>query len=417
MKKITILLTQPTKRLIQHQYSHILLILLGLIPERNSNLVNASSSQFLDPEAVSRSSKSILKDLLLVDNKNKYQYSFSIKSIEFGNTSVSQGGNSDKACFVSKKIPFNGLPLGIKCIISEKKSNLDLGLSNFQLKKPISYEISISNVEVPISESDWNPILPHGTNFVDSEVLFFDRQSLEAKTRFVFSQEKIQIYKDGFSMPRSSYSLKDNRVILSELDINSVYVCDYSVNLGLYGYDNLDLIKSKLVKESIQPYYDQNGQGEKFTSTDYLGKVTLKTIPYINFELSNLAIYSAISGTIFPSQYRGYCPVKVKMSDGLQAINLTNYTTAAEMPSFPNSSGTFFIQNGKEIVFNQLVTEPFTVEYEYLNLSTRFRVILRKNIKSIIYSGALDSLVVKAKTKNYDQYFDKLNKSLSRSIS
>ena len=386
----------------------------GLVPAKNSNSMNNAKGQFIQAEAVSRSSKSIMKDLLLLENKNQYEYSFSLKSIEFGVVSSEYGSDNNKACFVSKKIPFNGHPVAFKCILNKENSNLDLGLSNFDLKNPISYELSISNLDLPARESDWIPILPYGQNFIDSEVLFFDEQTFEASTRFVFSQSKIEIYKDGYKLPKSQYVIKNNRIVLTNLDINSIYVCEYYVNLGLYGYDNLDLVKSNLFKETTQSYYDSNGQGEKFATTDYLGKVTLKNQPYVDEAKTAGAVYSSNSGTIFNSIYQGYNPVKVLMSDGSYAVNLTNYTKLNYLPEFPVENRMYFMQNGKDLVFNGIVTEPFLVTYDYVNFSSRFRVILRRNIKSAQYSGSLDSVILKAKTKNYDQYFDKLNKSLTR---
>jgi hypothetical protein len=72
------------------------------------------------------------------------------------------------------------------------------------------------------------------------------------------------------------------------------------------------------------------------------------------------------------------------------------------------------MQNGKDIIFNQIITEPFSVIYEYVSNSSRFRLILRKNIPNIVYSGSIDSIMIKAKTKNYDPYYDKLNKAITQ---
>jgi hypothetical protein len=70
------------------------------------------------------------------------------------------------------------------------------------------------------------------------------------------------------------------------------------------------------------------------------------------------------------------------------------------------------MQNGKEISFNKKITDPFSVMYEYVSNATRFRLIMRKNIPDISYTGSVDSVLIKAKTKKYDPYFDKLNKVL-----
>ena len=101
------------------------------------------------------------------------------------------------------------------------------------------------------------------------------------------------------------------------------------------------------------------------------------------------------------------------LSDGSYAINLTNYTSSKDLPSFTDSSRVYFIQNGKEIVFNQILSDPFSVIYEYVSNSTRFRIIIRKNVSNILYQASIDAVIVKAKTKNYDPYYDKLTKALA----
>jgi hypothetical protein len=381
----------------------------GILPEKSSNSVNPVRSQSITPETVSRSSREIIKDLLSIETIDQYEYSFSIKSIDFLSTIDIE---SNKACFVSKKVSLNGHPLAVKCFIQEQNNKINLDMYNYDLKVPISYEISISNVDVPANEADWIPIVSYANDKIDSEVLFFDENSLFAKTRFSFIRETFEMYENGYLVPISEYYIKDEKIFLTSLNPYSIYVCRYRINLSLYSYDNIDLIKSNLVKESSSPFSDSNGLGEKFSSTDYLAKVVLKNIPYIKSEFTKDALYNPNFGTIFSDQYQGYSPVKILMSDGTYAINLTNYTSEKYMASFPNSSGYFFIQNGKEIVFNQIVTTPFVVYYDYTNDSLRFRIILRKNISDIQYGGSIDSLLLKVKTRQYDFYYDKLNKVL-----
>jgi hypothetical protein len=381
----------------------------GILPEKSSNSVNPVRSQSITPETVSRSSREIIKDLLSIETIDQYEYSFSIKSIDFLSTIDIE---SNKACFVSKKVSLNGHPLAVKCFIQEQNNKINLDMYNYDLKVPISYEISISNVDVPANEADWIPIVSYANDKIDSEVLFFDENSLFAKTRFSFIRETFEMYENGYLVPISEYYIKDEKIFLTSLNPYSIYVCRYRINLSLYSYDNIDLIKSNLVKESSSPFSDSNGLGEKFSSTDYLAKVVLKNIPYIKSEFTKDALYNPNFGTIFSDQYQGYSPVKILMSDGTYALNLTNYTSEKYMASFPNSSGYFFIQNGKEIVFNQIVTTPFVVYYDYTNDSLRFRIILRKNISDIQYGGSIDSLLLKVKTRQYDFYYDKLNKVL-----
>ena len=240
----------------------------------------------------------------------------------------------------------------------------------------------------------------------------FDPQSLSAYTRFYFKRETFILYQDGYIVSPNNYSLKENSIILNSLDINSIYVCEYQTDLTLFNYDNIDFVKTKLFQESTKSYFNEQGQGERFSTTDYTGRITLSNLPYINTTYAQSAGYNPAYGTVFSSDYQGYSPVKVLLSDGSYAINLTNYTNSKDLPSFPDSSRIYFIQNGKELVFNQVISDPFSVIYEYVSNSTRFRIIIRKNVSNILYQASVDAVIIKAKTKNYDPYYDKLTKAL-----
>lgn len=381
----------------------------GMLPQKDSNNLFLGKTKELFAETVSRSNRSIFKDLFILEKIDQYEYSFSIKSIEFA---AVEKIDSNKACFVSKKIPFNGYPLALKASIVKSKNLIDFNRFNFDLKEPVSYELSISNTEIPVSENDWLPILEYGKDTIDSEVLFFDSQSLSAYTRFYFKKETFVLYKDGYIVSPDTYSLKENSIILNSLDVNSIYACKYQTDLTLFNYDNVDFIKSKLFQESTKSYFNDQGQGESFSTTDYTGRITLSNLPYVNTTYTESAGYNPAYGTTFSSDYQGYTPVKVLLSDGSYAINLTNYTNSKDLASFPDSSRVYFIQNGKEIVFNQIISDPFSVVYEYVSNSTRFRIILRKNVSNILYQASVDAVIVKAKTKNYDPYYDKLTKAL-----
>ena len=382
----------------------------GMLLQKDSNNVLSGKTRELFSETISRSNRSIFKDLFILEKIDQYEYTFSIKSIEFASV---EKIDSNKACFVSKKIPFNGYPLALKTSLVKSKNLIDFNRFNFDLKEPISYELSISNTEIPVSENDWISILEYGKDKVDSEVLFFDSQSLSAYTRFYFKKETFVLYKDGYTVSPNEYSLKENSIIINSLDINSIYVCTYKTDLTLFNYDNIDFVKNKLFQESTKSYFDDQGQGERFSTTDYTGRITLSNFPYVNITYAQTAGYNPAYGTIFSSDYQGYSPIKVLLSDGSYAINLTNYTNSKDLPSFVDSSRVYFIQNGKEIVFNQVLSDPFSVIYEYVSNSTRFRIIIRKNVSNISYQASLDAVIIKAKTKNYDPFYDKLTKALA----
>ena len=104
------------------------------------------------------------------------------------------------------------------------------------------------------------------------------------------------------------------------------------------------------------------------------------------------------------------------MPDGSYAINLTNYTGSNIFPQFRSSNSLYyFIQNGRNIIFNKPVIGDVIVSYDYLADTIRFRLIIRKNIPDTTYSGSVDAVLLKAKTKNYDPYYDKLTKVISNS--
>jgi hypothetical protein len=381
----------------------------GIIPQKNSNLINDTEIQSAKPEVPTRSNKSTLKDILNLEKIDQYEYSFSIRSIEFASVEKTP---SDKSCFVSKKMQFQGYPLAVKASLVVGESSPNFKNYFYDMKYPISHELSISNAEIPTKESDWLPIMPIGSDYIDSEILFFDPQTLTASTRFVFKKESLILYKNGFKISTNDYAVKEQKIILNTIENNSIYCCSYRTDLTLFNYDNIDFVKSKLFQESTKSFFDSKGQGERFLSTDSLGMVVLSQIPYVNNTYLNSASYSSSVGTVFKNNSQGYSPVKIVMSDGSYAINLTNYTNSKDLPFFSGDAGYYFMQNGKEISFNKKITDPFSVMYEYVSNATRFRLIMRKNIPDISYTGSVDSVLIKAKTKKYDPYFDKLNKVL-----
>jgi hypothetical protein len=380
----------------------------GFVPINGSNLFGHTKHQYIEPMAAGKDRQSALIDLLNVEQKDQYEYSFSLKAIEFAAT---QKQASDKACFVSKKIPFNGHPLAIKARINSGPNDIDLNNYTYDLKSPSSVELYFSNIENPLSENDWISILPDGQTQVESEVLFFDNQNFAATTRFDFVENTISIFKDGFVLNPSVYSISGlNRIELEQFDPSSTYVASYTVDNVSYSYDVIDYVKSGLLSESTKYPADNDGIGETFSSTDLSKKITLENMPYINSEAVESATYSSSIGTVFSGNYSSYSPVKVVLNDGSIAINLTNYTTTNNNSIFPDLDNYYFIQNGKNIIFNKTISSPFKVIYEYLPNTIRFKLIVRNNIPNVQYTSSIDSVLVKAKTKVYDPNYDKLTK-------
>lgn len=380
---------------------------VGLLPLKKSNTSDMPKVQGSNPQSLSRSTGAVLTDLLAQEKSDQYEYMFSVRSIDFG---LVEKNRSSKACFVSKKIPTNGHPLAIKAKILGNKSNFDINNYNFDIGEASSYELSISNIEIPDSESDWIPIVPTGQSTISSEVLFFDNQNFNAKTRFSFSPNSVTVYKDGFALDPSQYTVYNTDITLKSFSPNSTYCARYDINTSLYSYDVVDYVANGLLQESSKPAYGSDGEGELFSSTDMSNQVIIQNIPYVNSEYTKSSIYSPSIGTIFTGTNSSYSPVKVLLSDGSYAINLTNYSSSSDSPSFPENSGVYFIQNGKNIVFNRMISSPFRVLYSYLPNTLRFRLILRNNIPNLDYSASADAVLIKCKTKVYDPYYDKLTK-------
>lgn len=356
----------------------------------------------------------LFKNLLNTGDIDGYEYSFSIRSIDFCEIVPSE---NVKACFVSKKIPFNGYPMAIKCRLVKNANEFNIIDNNLDLKHPVSYELSISNIDVIRSEQNWIPIQQSGVNLIDSEVLFFDEQSFSAKTRFPLILNTFKLYKNGKSLNPREYSiLSPGNIVLNNFVKDSIYVCSYSIDLSLYDIDNLDFVRLGLLNESLKSANDGSSPGEMFAGTDTSGKIKLGNIPYISTVGLDGAIYSELVGTIFQGNQNGYSPIKALMPDGSYAVNLTNYTGSNIFPEFRSSNSPYyFIQNGRNIIFNKQVIGDIIVSYDYLADTIRFRLIIRKNIPDTTYAGSADSVLIKAKTKNYDPYYDKLTKVISNS--
>lgn len=354
----------------------------------------------------------LLKTLLNTADVDGYQYSFSIKSIDLCEIIPSE---NVKACFVSRKIPFNGYPMAIKCRLVKNANEFNILNQNLNLKNAVSYEVSISNEDVIRSEQNWIPICESGVSLIDSEVLFFDEQSFSAKTRFPLRPDTFKLYKNGIPVNANAYKiLPSGDIILQNVIKNSIYVCSYYINLSLYDVDNLDFLRLGLLNESLKSANDGSSPGELFSGTDSSGRIKLSNMPYVNTNGLDTAIYSELIGTIFQGNQNGYSPIKVLMPDGSYAINLTNYTGSNIFPQFRSSNSLYyFIQNGRNIIFNKPVIGDVIVSYDYLADTIRFRLIIRKNIPDTTYSGSVDAVLLKAKTKNYDPYYDKLTKVIS----
>lgn len=383
----------------------------GFLSNRSSDLLNDPKMQFYYNTIEMGSIGAALKQMLTQESEDSYEYNFSLKSIEFSKTNT---GNLNKACFVSRKIPTDGQVLGVKAKLESLDNIVVSTNSNFDLKAGISYELSISNTDTPSSEADWFPLAFNDSSTIDSEVVFFDVTNYSYKPRFTPRQDSIILFKDGKIVSPFKYRYTLSSGIFELLDTSvysptSTFCIGYTINDSLYDPFELDFIKNNLYKESVKQYSSINGMGQVFGKTNADATIKLDYIPYINSTSRENANYDKFYGTIFTDNSTGYSPVKVKLADGSFATNLTNYSNSAQSVSFFGANSIQFIQNGKSIVFNKYINTSFTVYYEYIPNSVRFRLIMRKNIPNIDMTGKADTVLLKIKTVHFDPYYDKLN--------
>lgn len=383
----------------------------GFLPYKNSNAMNDPRHQFYTENIGVSTSTDVIKSMFTDEVVDSYEYTFSLKSIEFMET-ISK--DVVKSCFVSKKIPSNGQILGIKAKAHVLDVNSISTVSSYDIDSFASYELSVSNEDYPVNESDWIPILFNDIYSVSSEVVFFDITDYSTKLRFAPQSDSIILYKDGkiCSASQYRYSQANGELYLTDSTIfssTSIFCVSYLVDRVNYNPYEIDFVKKNLYKESVKQARNNNGLGQIFQRSNAGGTVTLDYTPYINPILSKNARYDSFFGTIFPSEnIVNYNPVKIKMSDGTFATNMTNYTSVARDVSFTSSS-VQFIQSGKSITFNQTINSPFTVFYEYVPYNLRFRLIMRKNVPGLDIPARADAVLLKMKTSYFDPYYDKLN--------
>ncbi len=382
----------------------------GFIPGKSTAKINDPKFQFVNDRHGNAKSSDIVKKLLVEEPEDLYEYSFSLKSIDFFVTE----SNSNKACFVSKKIPTNGQVLGIKSKVEYLDTKKVVTEIKYDLKSLISYELSVSNADYPSVEEDWIPLAFNNQKIIESELVFFDVTDYSATLRFPPKNDSIILYKDGMIVSPTKYLYKsqDNKLILNDALLyspNSFFCVYYQIDDSIYNPYELDFIKRNLYNESIKQYRNKYGLGQTFSKTAADGSIVLDYIPYINKTYTTSATYDQFFGTIFQTgTTSGYSPVKIQLSDGSYATNLTNYSKQVKSVEFYGDS-LQFIQSGKNIIFNKTISTAFTVYYEYIPYSLRFRFILRKNIPNLLTTGAADSVLLKMKTSYFDPFYDKLN--------
>lgn len=379
----------------------------GIVPLKNDSSDINILFQKEDPKIPSVSSLDITKYLNSRETPNSYEYSFSIKSILFGNTTAAV---QDKACFISNKINTNGYPIAIKAIANVVSERKNLNYYNYDLKEAGSYELSVCSKEVINSELDWIPIAPYNDNVIDSEVLFFNFNK-RAKLRFKPLLGSISVYKNGIFKAQNiwSYIAQSNEIeIIEDSDPDSIYVCTYTLDKGFKDDSIVDLDSLSNYSVSSGPYSSNGRQGEFFYKTNPGNKIKLKYTPYIEDRFTD-AFYNTEYGTVGSGVNSNYFPITIALEDGTTAVNLTNYTSNSFIkPSFYDTDQYLYIQNGQDILFNKPINQPITVSYKYLPSNLRFRLILRNNLPNQKSSIHIDNVIIKCKVKNLDAISEKL---------
>jgi hypothetical protein len=382
----------------------------GNMMQGNTNNISDQKYQFYGQSRSFGTVQDAVVDLLTKEAPDSYEYIFSLKSIEFLECNSL---NVNKSCFVSRKIPINGQILAVKSRAEVIKSSVNTEVSSFNLNNLLSYELSISNKESPNNELDWVPIAFNSETIIDSEVVFFDTTDFSAQLRFRALNGSIALFKDGLRCRADQYSFNvtSNKVTIIDRSLfapASIFCASYTLDTVMYDPYEIDFIKYNLYEDITKNYGDNSGPGQSFSRNDSNRSITLEYTPYINESYLTDATYGSTVGTIFRGAGTGYNPVKVLLSDGTYAINMTNYTNTQYSARFYDTNLTLFIQSGKNITFNKIINSNFKVFYEYVPYNLRFRLIMRKNVPNLDTPAKADSVLLKIKTATFDSNYDRL---------
>jgi len=374
-----------------------------------------NKNMFLSEEQIIPGS-SLSRSPFFIKNKNSfnsYDYSFSLKNIQFGRTLVSSSTNNSlaKASYISNRIEIPGEVYGIKAKINLQENNNKYKTDkNFDIEYQNSYELSISLKENPVSENDWIPLAFSDSEEVHSEMLFINPLNSSAQLRFFPMETSLKVYENQKRLPSNAYSVNkfNKTIILNKFNKDSVYLVSYFLDISNFSQQYID---STVLNSEVGLIVSGDGgeEGEMFSGTASGNKVVLKNNPYISIDSFVGGSYHPIYGSLAAPTNPNYTPVLVKFDNGVYAINLTNYLDGNfEKIDFYSSQDLLFYQNGKELIFNQQVNIPFRVLYNYTSNFMRFRLIIRNNFPGLFFAGDVNNLIVKMKTKTPDIQIQKL---------
>jgi len=226
--------------------------------------------------------------------------------------------------------------------------------------------------------------------------------------RFEPLPESVVLYEDGKARLFGSYSINIRNIIINNYKQSSSYFVSYQVRYP-ESYKELTLNPGSLATPILVSPSSNGLNGEYFTSTGQSSNVRLNNRPYVDIARLADASYSIYVGTIPSSRtvYGGYdnssySPVKVVFQDGTTAINITNYVNENNQTEiFYETDNILFVHHGDSITFNKKIDKPFTVLYQYIPDSFRYRVIMR-SLTNDEQNYTIDRLIFKFSTENRD---------------
>jgi len=348
----------------------------------------ASTESDFDPYSLFSGNDSILN----------YEYDLGLRNVKIGS-----GISIYNGVYISKTLPAPSDSGEVRI----KVQDVNYQLRNTVRNDPVvtSIEYSVTNKSTPRKESDWVPILPAGLTSVESERFFVDDSGF-GKFRFPAAlTDNIAIYKNGVRLQfatESAYTYSANRQSVVGLRIpadlilsSDILTCSYTpaTDATVVNFEKQGFSQSILASA-----YDQNGAGESFIGTTQDRLVSLSYDPYVDYD--QVEQYGAYGPNGFTGTYQ---PIVIQMADGTIAKNQTNYKGFLQnsLEDYTDSTSIHYIHSGKNIIFNKVITQRFTVYYQYLPSNLRFKIVLRVNDLAFV-TPSVDSIQVKSKTRKAD---------------
>jgi hypothetical protein len=335
-----------------------------------------------------------------------YEYDLGFRNIQVG-----RGQRVFRGVFISKSLPADSDSGEVK--MKADDINYEAYNSDRHSKIVTSIEYSVTNKSNPRTEADWIPIQPNNSgDRIQAERLFFGNNG-SAFFRFPAArQNDIRVYCNGYlvnsdpAMPivridsADRQSVTGIRLPLELISIADVFTVDYEI------YGNQSIINfedSGFGYSTLASAYDSLGPGQSFQSTQNNRGIQLAIEPYIDYaQIETSSWYASYLQVPLPTVlgFLGpYQPITVVMSNGTVASNQTNYIGRVQNSlALFDEDETAYVQSGRNIVFNRVIDDPFTVYYQYLPSNLKFRTVLRVNDVNYV-SPQVNSVQIKSKTR------------------